>query len=124
MSRSRWTPFLYALVAGAAAWAAWRFLPRDLLRRCGLPASGPPREGWGPRPAPPPPEEPRPRTAAPGSPEARVVEPDPTGDPEPPAAGATQAEDPARCTAETQGGTRCSREAEPGSVYCWQHGGG
>lgn len=30
---------------------------------------------------------------------------------------------PGRCAAITQGGSRCTREAEPGSGYCWQHGG-
>lgn len=27
------------------------------------------------------------------------------------------------CRAETKSGARCSRPAEPGSAYCWQHGG-
>lgn len=28
-----------------------------------------------------------------------------------------------RCTATTKKGTRCKRNANPGSNYCWQHGG-
>jgi hypothetical protein len=28
-----------------------------------------------------------------------------------------------RCAATTGSGRRCRREAEPGSPYCWQHGG-
>jgi hypothetical protein len=132
MSRSRRTPFLFALVAGAAAWLAWRFVPRDWLDRCcgtgrgaarstgaGTPDHGAPR----PRAA-------RPQAAPAGSAAARVVDPaggEPAtgdGDEASAAPGATQAEDPARCAAVTQSGSRCSREAEPGSTRCWQHGGG
>jgi len=117
MSRSRWTPFLFALVAGAAAWLAWRFVPRDWLDRCcgagGARARRPLAD--------------RPRAAPAGSAEARVVEPvDGAGDDESDVSaerGATQADDPARCAAVTQGGARCSREVEPGSTHCWQHGG-
>ncbi len=29
---------------------------------------------------------------------------------------------PGRCQAITQKGTQCSRRAQPGSIYCWQHG--
>lgn len=28
-----------------------------------------------------------------------------------------------RCQAKTKKGTQCSRNAKPGSIYCWQHGG-
>lgn len=28
-----------------------------------------------------------------------------------------------RCEAVTRSGERCAREAEPGSSFCWQHGG-
>lgn len=28
-----------------------------------------------------------------------------------------------RCAGITQSGKRCSRESEPGSTFCWQHGG-
>lgn len=28
-----------------------------------------------------------------------------------------------RCAARTRSGSRCTRQAEPGSGYCWQHGG-
>jgi hypothetical protein len=114
MSRSRWTPFLFALVAGASAWLAWRFVPRDWLDRCCGSGARRPRAD-------------RPRAAPAGSVEARVVDPvDGDGDDESDDSaerGATQADDPARCAAVTQGGTRCSREVEPGSTHCWQHGG-
>lgn len=30
---------------------------------------------------------------------------------------------PAQCAATTKSGKRCGREAQPGSRYCWQHGG-
>ena len=29
----------------------------------------------------------------------------------------------AQCAATTKNGTRCKRQASPGSLYCWQHGG-
>lgn len=106
MSRSRWTTFFVALLAGAAAWAAWRFLPRD-RRRLASAAPGRPRAGEGA-----------------GSAPARVEEPSraprPTSSPGA-AAESGEAAEPARCAAVTQGGTRCSREAEPGSATCWQH---
>lgn len=123
MSRSRWTPFLFALVAGAAAWVAWRFVPRDWLDRCCGAGGG---IGFGAARARRPHSD-RPRAAPAGSAQARVVDPldgadvdasDASAEP-----GATQADDPARCAAVTQGGSRCSREAEPGSTHCWQHGG-
>lgn len=127
MSRSRWTRFLLALLAGAAAWAGWRFLPRAWLRPC---CGGAPRRwaagggrGAGPFGAAEPPTPPRPTGAPAGSMEARVVEPQggETIDEEAPASGEAFAVEPARCAAFTQGGTRCSREPEPGTVYCWQH---
>lgn len=31
--------------------------------------------------------------------------------------------EPPQCEAVTQSGVRCRRPAEPGSDYCWQHGG-
>jgi hypothetical protein len=131
MSRSRWTPLLTALAAGAAAWLVWRFLPRDWIGRCcgtagdarrtagaGTDESRFSRPGAARSPA-----------ARPGSAEARIVDPAAEETAEEAAAdapvepGATQADDPARCAAVTQGGTRCSREAEPGATHCWQHGG-
>lgn len=126
MSRSRWTPFFYALVAGAAAWLAWRFVPRDWIDRCCGAGGGDGTGGGGARARRPHPD--RPRAAPAGSAEARIVDPG-DGEPEDDSAdtsaepGATQADDPARCAAVTQGGARCSREAEPGSTRCWQHGG-
>jgi hypothetical protein len=125
MSRSRWTPFLFAVLAGAAAWAAWRFLPRDWLRLCCGGAPGRPRPAGGPGSAPArvedPPHPPRPAAAPAGTAAARVVEPQggETLDEEAPEAIA--AAEPARCAAVTQSGNRCSRETEPGSAYCWQH---
>lgn len=131
MSRSRWTPLLTALAAGAAAWLSWRFLPRDWIGRCcGLGGGGRDAAGAGPddsgieRP-----RTARPQAARPGSTEARIVElaaGEPAEDDAADAAaepGATQADDPARCAAVTQSGTRCSREVEPGATHCWQHGG-
>ena len=125
MSRSRWTPFVFAFLAGAATWLAWRFLPRDLFARCcgegGAHSQGRRRDAQAP-----PPGVRRPSAADPGSAEARVVEPsagEAAATEAPAEVGATQAEDPARCAAETQTGTRCSREVEPGTIYCWQHGG-
>lgn len=120
---------LSALAAGAAAWLAWRFLPRDWLGRCcgtagdaRRPAGAGPDDSRIPRP-----RAARPEAARPGSAEARIVDP-PAGEPAvddaaevPVEPGATQADDPARCAAVTQGGTRCSREVEPGSTRCWQH---
>jgi hypothetical protein len=32
-------------------------------------------------------------------------------------------EAPRRCAAVTASGKRCARETQPGSEYCWQHGG-
>jgi hypothetical protein len=125
MSRSRWTPFLLALLAGAA-WAAWRFLPRGWLRPCCGGAPGRPRPA-GPGSAPARVDQtarpPRPTAAPAGTTEARVVEPrgGETLDEETPEATAAE---PARCAAVTQSGNRCSRETEPGSAYCWQHAGG
>ncbi len=43
--------------------------------------------------------------------------------PEPEPAEARSAAPPSRCAATTKGGKRCGREAQPGSRYCWQHGG-
>lgn len=136
MSRSRWTPFLSALGAGAAAWLAWRFLPRDWIGRCcgtggdGREAARTAGAGTGEARSSAPPRPARPQAVPSGSVGARVVEPagGETAADGPDAAaaqapGATQAEDPARCAAVTQSGTRCSRDAEPGSTHCWQHGG-
>lgn len=51
-------------------------------------------------------------------------------DPAPPAAEAARTEakvteptEMGRCAATKKSGERCSREAQPGSEYCWQHGG-
>jgi hypothetical protein len=130
MSRSRWTPLLAALAAGGAAWLAWRFVPRDWIDRCCGTGRGGARtavagsdETGAPRP-----RAARPQAAAPGSAAARVVDPAggeaaAEGAAAATAPGATQADDPVRCAAVTQGGTRCSREVEPGSTHCWQHGG-
>lgn len=120
MRRPRW--FLLPLVAGAAAWAAWRFLPRDWLRlrRGGAPAHPRPVAAGSAHPGPePPPGPPRPTAAPAGTIQARVIEPQggktlDEAAPEPTA-------EPPRCAAVTQSGTRCSREPEPGSAYCWQH---
>jgi hypothetical protein len=112
MSRSRWTPFLFALVAGAAAWLAWRFVPRDWIDRCCGAGGGEPTRGGDARAR-------RSRADRPrAAPAASVEASDASAEP-----GATQADDPARCAAVTQGGARCSRETEPGSTHCWQHGG-
>ena len=41
-----------------------------------------------------------------------------------PAGGGTdEEEEPSQCEAVTQSGVRCRRPTEPGSDYCWQHGG-
>jgi hypothetical protein len=48
-------------------------------------------------------------------------------DPAPPAAEAARTAakvtEPDRCVATKKSGERCSRETQPGSQYCWQHGG-
>lgn len=135
MSRRR-SAFLSVLAAGAAAWLAWRFLPRDWIGRCcgtggnGRDAARAAGAGPGEARSSTPSRPARPQAAPGGSVEARVVEPAggetaaevPAEAPAEP--GATQADDPARCAAVTQSGTRCSREAEPGGLYCWQHAGG
>ena len=54
-------------------------------------------------------------------PGAAGPEPEPRPEPEP--AGAPPTVAPARCAATTKSGKRCGREAQPGSRYCWQHGG-
>lgn len=125
---------LAALAAGAAAWLAWRFVPRDWLDRCCGTGRGAARStaagAASGEAGPPRPRAARPQAAPAGSAGARVVD-QAGGEPaaedrgEASAApGTTRAEAPARCAAVTQGGNRCSREVEPGSAHCWQHGGG
>ena len=110
MSR-RWSPIL-VLVAAGVAWLAWRFLPREWLAGCC--GGGGLQRGGDAAP-------PRADLADEGTATGRGA-----GTAAETASAATTA-DPARpilCVAVTRRGRRCTREVEPGSIHCWQHGGG
>jgi hypothetical protein len=53
----------------------------------------------------------------------RRVEEEPPAAPPPGPRPQAAAAEPARCIAITSSGERCERQAQPGSQYCWQHGG-